>query len=636
MLSYKVVSMDLDSKLPRPASAVDSSARRHRAQETSSQRYIRLRAAAYLSNVFKAALLLLTLLALHRESFDYVSDIASGVWHWPWSPRPVKTNIILMISDGYGPASLTFTRHFAQALNNDTDSESPFQLPLDTILVGTHRSRSSSSLITDSAAGATAFSCAKKSYNGAIGVTSDGNACGTVFEAAKRKGLLTGVVVTSRLTDATPAAFISHAASRAEEPLIASQMIGGNKNPLGQRTLDLAIGGGGCAFLPNSTTVSCRQDDEDTVEYAKQLGWDVRLAFPSNTSADSLYSQLHSSDELFGTASGRSKPQLPFMALLAPVNTPYEIDRVNIPAPLPLKPLSHYASKALELLSTSDQNDKGFILMIEGSQIDLCAHNNDPACHAREALAYHDTIALVKQFVDQHNSKSERTLLISTSDHETGGVTLGRQLSLDYPNYAYYPERLLNAKHSTPILTAVLIDFVRSETGKVASRDGKVSESLVRHFIRDKILGESGLGFSGKVQGGKPTEVEIEAVWKVVKDEILTVQDESTLYQASAYLRQSHNTAHRADGISRSLNWMGPVPGVNLDGIRRVISDIAARRAEIGFSTSGHTGIDINVYAYGAETHRLVGNQDNTNIGVVIKDILALDLEAVTRDLNKS
>ncbi|CDR87407.1 related to PHO8-repressible alkaline phosphatase vacuolar [Sporisorium scitamineum] len=614
--------MEVDSKLPQPIGAG------HHAQRTPSKRNSKHKA---LRDLIATALLALVLLAFPRQSFDYASDIATGAWRWPWTPRAVKTNIILLISDGYGPASVTFTRHFAQALNNDTDYNSHFQLPLDTILVGTHRSRSSSSLITDSAAGATAFSCAKKSYNGAIGVTPDGKPCGTVFEAAKRKGLLTGVVVTSRLTDATPAAFISHAASRAEEPLIASQMIGGDKNPLGERTLDLAIGGGGCAFLPQSSLVSCRQDDEDTVEYAKQLGWDVRLAFPSNTSSDQAYNDLLRGANLF------AEPQLPYMALLSPSNTPYEIDRVNIPAPLPLKPLSHYAQKALDLLSTSSQNEKGFILMIEGSQIDLCAHNNDPACHAREALAYHDTIALVQKWVDQHNSKTERSLLISTSDHETGGVTLGRQLSTDYPNYAYYPERLLNAKHSTPILTAVLIDFVRSEKAKVRGRgDGRVSESLVRDFIREKILGESGLGFSGDRQGGKPTDGEVDAVWKVVREELVkphTREVDQLLAAASRYLRHTHTTHH--DEPLQTSNLLGPVPGVNLDGIRRVISDIAARRAEIGFSTSGHTGIDINVYAHGAEMARLTGNQDNTNIGQVIKDVLQLDLDAVTRDLNK-
>ncbi len=109
------------------------------------------------------------------------------------------------------------------------------------------------------------------------------------------------------------------------------------------------------------------------------------------------------------------------MALLSPGNTPYEIDRVNIPSPLPLDPLSHYAQKALDLLSGSKQNDKGFILMIEGSQIDLCAHNNDPACHAREALAYHDTSLLSKSGRTGITMvRRSRRLLISTSDHETG------------------------------------------------------------------------------------------------------------------------------------------------------------------------------------------------------------------------
>lgn len=631
--------MNLDAKLPDPVGARRSDPR-YDWHAAPSKDYTKRKMLRDVFKGIKLGLLLLLLFVYPRQSLSYVSDIVDGAWHWPWTPRAVKTNIILMISDGYGPASVSFTRHFAQALNNDTDYNSPFQLPLDTILVGTHRSRSSSSLITDSAAGATAFSCAKKSYNGAIGVTPDAKPCGTVFEAAKRKGLLTGVVVTSRLTDATPAAFISHAASRAEEPLIASQMIGGEQNPLGERTLDLAIGGGGCAFLPNSSYASCRQDDQDTVEVARQLGWDVRVAFPTNTSSDHLYRSLRSGSDLFG-GERVPEPELPFMALLSPSNTPYEIDRVNIPEPLPLKPLSHYASKALELLSGSKQNEKGFILMIEGSQIDLCAHNNDPACHAREALAYHDTIALVKDWVDRHNTKDEKTLLISTSDHETGGVTLGRQLTPDYPNYAYYPQRLLNAKHSTPILTAVLIDFVRLEKRKAHARGGHVSEKLVKDFIGEKILGASGLGFEGDVQGGKPTSAEVEAVWKVVKDEILSLDSEADreLWSASRYVQHAHTTAfelHGGQDVLHGSSLLGPVPGVNLDGIRRVISDIAARRAEIGFSTSGHTGIDINVYAHGAGMHQLVGNHDNTHIGAVIRDILQLDLDSVTRDLNKA
>ena len=123
-------------------------------------------------------------------------------------------NVIMMISDGFGPASQTMARNYNQAFYNVSYGT---QLPLDTILVGSSRTRSSSSLITDSAAGATAFSCGLKSYNGAIGVDQHGKACGTVLEAAKRQGMLTGLVVTSRITHATPAAFSAHVLGRNDE-----------------------------------------------------------------------------------------------------------------------------------------------------------------------------------------------------------------------------------------------------------------------------------------------------------------------------------------------------------------------------------------------------------------------------------
>ena len=121
----------------------------------------------------------------------------------------------MMISDGFGPASETFTRNFLTEVHN-----LPFQskLPLDNLLgkisnvflifrfifmyqVGQSRTRSSSSLVTDSAAGATAFACSLKTYNGAIGVEPVARKpCGTVLEAAYRDGYKTGLVVTSRIT----------------------------------------------------------------------------------------------------------------------------------------------------------------------------------------------------------------------------------------------------------------------------------------------------------------------------------------------------------------------------------------------------------------------------------------------------
>jgi alkaline phosphatase len=63
-----------------------------------------------------------------------------------------------MISDGFGPASEVLARNYAQFAKKQSD----LILPLDRILVGSSRTKSSSSFITDSAAGATAFSCGLK------------------------------------------------------------------------------------------------------------------------------------------------------------------------------------------------------------------------------------------------------------------------------------------------------------------------------------------------------------------------------------------------------------------------------------------------------------------------------------------
>jgi alkaline phosphatase len=155
-----------------------------------------------------------------------------------------KRNLIFMVSDGMGPASLSMTRSFRQLTGKShfynfyIYANSVENLPhtdvlvLDQHFIGSSRTRSSSSLVTDSAAGATAFSCGLKSYNGAISILPDHKPCGTILEAAKRAGYMTGLVVTTSLTDATPACFAAHANLRTEEDLIAQQEIG--EHPLGR------------------------------------------------------------------------------------------------------------------------------------------------------------------------------------------------------------------------------------------------------------------------------------------------------------------------------------------------------------------------------------------------------------------
>jgi alkaline phosphatase len=108
-----------------------------------------------------------------------------------------------------------------------------------------------------SSAGATAYACGLKTYNGAIGVDPAQKPCGTLLEAAQMKGMKTGVVVTSSITHATPASFLSHAVHREMEDFIATQ--------IATKNVDVLLGGG-YKFFAN------RSDNVNYVTKMQQLG----------------------------------------------------------------------------------------------------------------------------------------------------------------------------------------------------------------------------------------------------------------------------------------------------------------------------------------------------------------------------
>lgn len=363
-----------------------------------------------------------------------------------------KRNVIIMISDGFGPASETFGREYYQFINNYTYNT---MTPLDTILIGQSRTRSSNSLITDSAAGATAFSCAIKSYNGAIGVDPSKMPCGTILEAAKKEGFLTGLVATSRITHATPASFSAHVPDRDMEAEIASQQLG--FYPLG-RNVDLMFGGGRCFFEPKSVNSSCRQDNLDLIRDGSKKGW-------------SFITKKEEFDEL---EPGKAR-LLPIAGLFAPNHMDYTIDRNPAKQPS-LKEMSQKALRILE--SATLESSQGFFLMIEGSRIDMAAHSNDPAAHAHDILAYYEAIAAVKEFVSTH----PETVMISVSDHETGGLTVGRQLNASYPDYAWYPDVISRVKSSSVNIAKLVMEFTSDKASKL---------EYIRNVIAKDYLGIS-------------------------------------------------------------------------------------------------------------------------------------------------
>ncbi|ORZ40765.1 alkaline-phosphatase-like protein [Catenaria anguillulae PL171] len=280
--------------------------------------------------------------------------------------RP-KKNFIFMVSDGFGSTSETIAREFYQyaALGDDKKAIDDLEsiLPLDTLLVGAARTKSSSSWVTDSASAATALAAGKKTYNAAVGVDSKQIPVATVLEAAKHHGFVTGVVATSRATHATPAGWTAHVADRDSENHIAAQQIG--DNPLG-RSADLIFGGGKRHFIPKSVKGSKRDDERDLLKEAREkYSW--------KTIADSR-------DQL--VAMPKTKAALPALGVFASSNLDYEIDR-NVTAQ---PSLAEMADAALTILAdaSSECDSPGFFIMIEGSRIDHAAHTNDAATHIHE------------------------------------------------------------------------------------------------------------------------------------------------------------------------------------------------------------------------------------------------------------
>ncbi|KAJ1749441.1 vacuolar alkaline phosphatase [Coemansia sp. RSA 989] len=456
-----------------------------------------------------------------------------------WMQRSKKRNVILMISDGFGPASETMARNYVQQIQG---LPVDYQSPLDEILVGSSRTRSSDSLVTDSAAGATAFSCGIKSYNGAIGLSSNQSPCGTVLEAAKlQRNMKTGLVATSRITHATPGAFSAHVTHRDMEDLIAEYQIGNYS--LGP-VVDLMFGGGRCHFEPNThANSSCRADARNLIGEAQERGFRVlgtRKEF----------------DALNAESAGK---QLPILGTFAASHMDYEIDRDEHEQPS----LAEMSQKALDILDQATQHSNaGFFLMIEGSRIDMAAHTNDPAAHVREIIAYWEAISVVRKYIDSHPD----TVMISVSDHETGGFSVAKQLGPEYPEYRWNPQALKAAKHSIEYISSQLLSTRASE-------DSGERYQLVRDTVFPKWMG----------------------IADATHEEILQVAQETN----SVSLRQLLSTA---------------------------ISD----RAELGWATHGHSAVDVNLYAYGQDAKLLRGNHENTDIGDFIVQALGLDLQSIT------
>ncbi|HHM20888.1 MAG TPA: alkaline phosphatase [Bacteroidetes bacterium] len=283
-------------------------------------------------------------------------------------PAEKAKNIVLLIGDGVGIGQIT------SALYNRDRMLQVEYFPF----VGFQKPFSANNLITDSAASATAMACGAKTRNNIVGMDADGKALPSILEIAEKKGLSTGLVTTSSIVHATPAAFIAHQKSRQLYEHIAADFL--------KTDIDLFIGGGKKYFDHRKT------DDRDLIRELEKKNYLIFDYFNHNLQ------QI------------KPNPRKNFAWFTA-----YD-------QPLPASQGRDYlpAAADMALRYLDERSDVGFFIMIEAAQTDWACHANQGGSLLAEMDDFDKTIKKVLNFA-RHDGQ---TLVIVTSDHETGGLAV--------------------------------------------------------------------------------------------------------------------------------------------------------------------------------------------------------------------
>ena len=301
----------------------------------------------------------------------------------PSSAPEGPTRIILMIADGAGVAHWTL----ATFANEDLATRR-----MKT--VGLVDTRGAEHTVSGSAPTATAYATGLRSFMGAIGVGPDSTAAETVVEVALARGMSAGLLTTTALADATPAAFAAHAISRTSLGDISRQM--------STKGVTVLMGGGRATFRP-----AMQPDSSDLLA-------EVRESYTYVESLEALRSlDPDTVDTLLGLFAEGD------MGIVAERGTG----------------LLDMTSTALEIL---DRNPNGFFLLVENEESDTQSHGNaDQATITGEMLDFDRAVALALDYQSRH----PETLVLVTGDHETGGISLtydeNREIVMQYASGAH-------------------------------------------------------------------------------------------------------------------------------------------------------------------------------------------------------
>ena len=523
-----------------------------------------------------------------------------------------------------GPAHLTLAR----------DSGACGDLTLDEHLVGASRTRSTNSLVTDSAAGATAYATGHRTYNHVVGevpvgdpgdvdftgsagssgatgpVTGPVRPAGTIVEGAQLAGMRTGVVTTTRVTHATPASFSSHVADRNDEAEIALEQV---------YTLDLNVilGGGASQFLSADAfpSRSARNDTRDLMADAEHRGYaiardagDLREAVAEIVRSGGIEEE-ETDPEGEKNASEDSSDAAPFanrqfgprvLGLFADSHLAYEIDahedglagfangampsRGDAEAPS-LVAMLDAALAVLDAKFAEHENDEGFFLLVEAGRIDHAAHANDAGAVIGEMCAYDRAFKRAVEYVAARND----ALVVATSDHDTGGVSVGC-----CDAYAVDVAKLNALKKSAEFVANDIVTEMLKLEGVVFDRSATAANATVENAVR-------AIAIASLAAAGRDVSDASDSVGDADLSAIVAAAIEA--------IAAGDSVTHTYEGYE----------------LQNLLGEVMNRANKVGWTSRAHTGVDVPLFAFGVGAEAFRGSHDNFRVGQMMIDALGVD-----------
>lgn len=442
--------------------------------------------------------------------------------------------VFLMIGDGMGVNQVGITERYMAAVNG-SNGRVPLcmtQFPA----LGLAHTYSKSYGTTDSAAGGTALSTGQKTTNGTIAMDSaKAIPVASIAAIAKEKGMAVGVTTSVSIDHATPAVFYAHSPNRRAYYEIGCQL------PMSGYDFF-----GGAWFLKptgNDGKQPCIDEMVANAGYATIKGY------------NEYQKHGRSHDKVILTQEDERAKQFKN-------SLPYAIDRDDDDLQLP-----QITAAAIDFLYNKSE-DKGFFLMVEGGQIDWACHSNDAGAAVIEVVDFDKAINEAYKFYLQH---PDETLIVVSADHETGGLSPGRD-----GKYDLQLQLLGQQKCSQFALTKKILAALNDK------------ENAFSYDAMKKLIAEN-TGLWGNIEMTETDEAEIKAAY-----------DKTIQGNAKGVESEYFTDEQIAVAALKVLN----------------------RKAFVGWTTGSHTSTFVPVFAVGVGAERFSGVIENTDIPKNILEIM--------------